>query len=100
VLTLYIMSDNPLVQRIYHPSCGRSYYYVLIRKRYKREVEGKVVNVKVYMCRACGEEFSDLDILEHENSLPQVDITQMSEEERKTFIEKLCKGMKHDAKPS
>jgi hypothetical protein len=58
-----------------------------------------MIHVKVYMCRACGEEFSDLDILEHENGLPQADITQMNEEERKKFIEDLCKGMK-DAKPS
>lgn len=97
------MTAHPLLSRIYHPSCGRSYYYVLIRKRYKKEVEGRILHVKVYMCRACGEEFSDLDILEHESNLPQVsaNITEMNEEERMRFITSLFHKKKdQDAKPS
>jgi len=95
------MKNTPPPKRIYHPLCGRSYYYVLISKRYKKEVEGRILHVKVYMCRACGEEFSDLNIMEHEANTPQVDITQMSPEERKEFIDNLFKKKKdNDTRPS
>jgi len=85
------MPTQPLTPKVYHPLCGRSYYYALISKRYTKEVEGKLLKVKVYMCRHCAEEFSDIDILEHEASRPRVDITATTPEERKEFIASLFK---------
>jgi len=58
-----------------------------------------MVLIKVYMCRHCAEEFSDLDIMEHENSKPTVNLSEMSPEERKEFINNLFKK-DADAKPS
>jgi hypothetical protein len=95
------MANTPLQKKVYHPLCGRSYYYALVSKRYNKEVAGKILRVKVYMCRHCAEEFSDLDIMEHEANTPHVDITAMSDEERKAFIADLFKKKKEqDAKPS
>lgn len=94
------MANAPIMRRIYHPACGRSFYYALISKRFTKEIEGKLVKVKTYMCRRCGEEFTDLDIMEHEAGLPTVDITQMSDEERKEFINKLFKKNADNSKPS
>lgn len=51
------------------------------------------------MCRNCAEEFSDLDIVEHEMALPQVNLATMSQEERMAFINSLYKK-DNDAKPS
>lgn len=60
-----------------------------------------MVTVKVYMCRHCAEEFSDLDILEHEANTPQVNIMEMSDEERREYINKLfSKNKDANGKPS
>ena len=58
------------------------------------------MRVRTFMCRKCAEEFTELDILEHEASRPQVDIMAMSPEERKEFIAKLFEGKTNANKPS
>jgi hypothetical protein len=98
------MENTPILRRIYHPACGKSYYYALIRKRHTKEItdangQKSIVKVRVYMCRNCAEEFSDLDIVEHEMALPQVNLATMSQEERMAFINSLYKK-DNDAKPS
>ena len=90
-----------MIKKIYHPVCGRSYYYALISKRFNKEIGGKMLRIKVYMCRHCAEEFSDLDIMEHEASASPIDITEMTSEERREFINKLySKNKDSDGKPS
>jgi hypothetical protein len=100
-----MMTAKPLLARIYHPSCGRSYYYALVRKRFKREVTDEngnktVLLIRTFMCRNCAEEFTELDIMEHEAQKPQVSLSEMTEEQRMDFIRSLYPRKEPDGRPS